>query len=123
MVYSTILQIVSTLENTNSLSFFIGLQHQYRAIVESVAKIMSSTFEPIDFATRYISSVPNMIANNSFRGTVAFINLDLDATSAQLQVESFSFLPAYTVAPPAVIAASVKQINLIPDTESRDAYS
>ena len=70
------------------------------------------TFVPIDFATRYISSVPNIIADNSFRGTVAFINLDFDATSAQLQVESFSFLPACTAAPPAVIAASVKQLTL-----------
>ena len=96
--------MVSTLENTNSLSFLVGLQHQDKAIVESVAKITSSTFVPIDFATRYISSVPNIIADNSSRGIVAFINLDIDATSAQLQVESCSFLLAYTAAPPAVIA-------------------
>ena len=62
-----------------------------------------------------------MIADNSFRGTVAFINLDFDATSAQLHVESFSFLPAETAAPPALTAASVTQISLIPDYESLSA--
>ena len=81
--------MVSTLENTKNLSFLVGLQHQDNTIVESVAKITSSTFFPIDFATRYISSVPNIIADNSFRGTVAFINLDFDATSEKLKVESF----------------------------------
>ena len=94
MVHSIILWILSTRENMNSFNFFVGLQHQDKAIVESVANITSSTLEPIDFATKYINSVPSMIADNLFRGTVAFINLDFDATSAQLQVESFSFLPA-----------------------------
>ena len=58
--------------------------------------------------------MPSIIADSSFRGTVAFLNLDFDATSEKLQVESFNFLPAYTAAPPAVVAASVRQINLIP---------
>ena len=65
--------------------------------------------------------MPNIIADNSFRGTAAFISLDFDATSAQLQVESFNFLPAYTAAPPAVVTASVKLINLIPESESLSA--
>ena len=86
-------------------------------MVESVVK----TFAPLDLATRYINSVPNIMANNSFLGTVAFISLDFDATRQQLHVESFHFLPAYTAAPPAVVAASVKHINLIPDTESLSA--
>ena len=108
-------------ENTNSLSLFVGLQHQDNAIVESVANIISSTFGPIDLATKYTNSVPNMIADNSFLGTVAFINLDFDATSAQLQVELVNLLPAYTAAPPALIAASVTQISLIPEIESLSA--
>ena len=83
-----------------------------------MAKITSSTFGPIDLATNYTNSVPSIIADNSFLGTVAFISLDFEATSAQLQVEWFSFLPAYTAAPPALIAASVKQISLIPEDES-----
>ena len=77
-----------------NLNFLVGLQHHDNAIVESVANITSSTLEPIDFATKYINSVPSMMADNSFRGTVAFISLDFDATSVQLQVESFNFLPA-----------------------------
>ena len=82
--HSIILRIVSTRENTNNLNFFVGLQHQDKAIVESVANITYSTLEPIDFATRYISSVPSMLVDNSFHGTVDFINLDFEATSAQL---------------------------------------
>ena len=62
-----------------------------------------------------------MTADNLFLGTVAFINKYFEATSEQLQVESFNFLPAYTAAPLALIAASVTQIILIPEIESLSA--
>ena len=59
-----------------------------------------------------------MIADNSFLGTVAFISLDLDATKAQLQVELVNLLPAYTAAPPALIAASVTHMSLTLEIDS-----
>ena len=73
------------------------------------------------FGYKIFSSVPNIIADNSLQGTVAFINSDFDAHIVQLHVESFNFLPAYTAAPPAVVTASVKLINLIPESESLSA--
>ena len=121
VVHSIILGIVSTGKNTNNLSFFVGLQHQDNAIIELVANIIYSTFGPMDLATRNTSSEPNITADNSFLGTVAFNNLDFEATSAQLQVESFNFLPEYTAAPPALIAASVTHISLIPEIEPLSA--
>ena len=58
------------------------------------------------------------IADNSFLGIVASNNLDFDARIEQDQFPDFSFLPAYTTAPPANSAASARQISLIFDSES-----
>ena len=53
------------------------------------------------------------MADNSFLGIVASINLDFDSRIEQDQFPDFSFLPAYTKAPPANSAVSARQINLI----------
>ena len=58
------------------------------------------------------------IADYSYLGKVASINLDFDARIEQDQFPDFNFLPAYTTAPPANSAASARQISQIFDSES-----
>ena len=67
------------------------------------------------------SSVISITADNSFRGIVDFISLDLAVINAHDQVPSFNFRPAYMIAPPAYFAASAMQINLIPEQDSLSA--
>ena len=87
------------------------------AMVESVRYIIRSTADPSDFFATKASSAIIMIAESSFLGMVALISLDLDDSRLHVQDPSYSFLPAYIAAPPADFAASLIQINLIPEMD------